>query len=310
MVAVLVACTGPSGDTDLDQVVAKEAATQSPDLVDVTLYFRHGRGPDAFLTPVTREVPVGGQLARTAVSLLLQGPAPGDPEDLTPVVPTTTTVRDFAIQGTTATVDLTDHVVRDAAQVGKRPEHELLALAAIANTLTEFPEISRVAVTIDGIAGGSFWGGWGLPTVLLRDESVVEPSRPAPFVPDLASFTRRTQRTGVPRPSAVVTKVRIRPRATYLRVTLELSDADGEHLAGAVPTASARRDGDDIRLSVDARPARGLSGEQKLDDPAFRSARVDVSGTSLDVTVQPTRRARFALRTLTDPVRLVLDIRR
>ena len=285
---------------------------QAPDLVDVTLYFRHGRGENARLVPVVREVPVGSDLPRTALDLMLAGPVPGDDPGLQPALPTTTTVRSFGVDGATAAVDLSSAAVTDAAAVGKRPEHELLALAAVANTLTEFPEIERVALTVGGKAGGRFWGGWGLPPVLFRDVSVIR-SETMPQIPALSTFTRRTQEAGTPRrPRAVVSDVRIRPRSTYLRVTLELTDAAGGDLLGPVPQTKARRKGDEINLSLAAAAADGIAGAQTMEDPAFDTARVDVRDVppSVSVTVRPTRAADFALRTLTDPTRVVLDIRR
>lgn len=310
---LLLACSAEQPATELEHAVAKEAATQAPDMVDLTLYFRHGRGADAYLVPVVREVPVGTDLPRTALDLILRGPAPQDPPALHPAVPPATEVRSFDVDGTTASVDLSADVVSRAAEVGDRPEHELLALAAITNTLTEFPEITRVALTVDGAAGGAFWGGWGLPGVLFRDESVVGSEAMPGDIPALDTFSRRTQVTGGARRSgAVVSSVRIRPRSTYLRVTVELTDAKGAGLIGSAPPARASRHGDDIRMSVDAEAVAGVAGDQLIDDPAFRSARVDVrkGPPSVSVTVSPQRRTDFALRTLTDPTRIVLDIRR
>jgi germination protein M len=309
----LLACSSEPPTTELDHAVAKEAATQAPDMVDVTVYFRQGRGPQAHLVPVVREIPVTVELARRALDLTLKGPGPQDPKTLRPAIPITTSVRSFAVDGGTASVDLSGAVIRDAATVGARPEHELLALAAVANTLTEFPEITRVAVTVDGRPGGQFWGGWGLPEVLLRDESVIGGETPAAVVPRLGTFSRRSQQAGTPgRPEAVVSSVRIHPRATYLRVTLELKEADGADLVGPLPPSVATRRGDNIRISVAARAPQDIAGEQVIDDPAFRGARVDVrpGAPSVSVTVTPNRPVPFALRTLTDPTRVVLDIRR
>lgn len=309
----LLGCSAEPEATQLDQAVAREAATQAPDLVDLTLYFRHGRGPDAYLVPVVREVPVGAELARTALDLMLQGPTPGDPQGLHPPVPTTTAVRSFAVDGSTAMVDLSRHVIADANDVGKRPEHELLALAAIANTLTEFPQISRVAVTVEGQVEGAFWGGWGLPSVLVRDDSVIAPETSTPVVPALASFSKRAQEVGEPRrPRSVVSSVRIRPRATYVRISIELTDQAGADLVGPAPRTRAELRGSNILLSVGAEGSPGLAGAELIDDPAFRAASIDVTDVppAVNVTIGRDRPAAFALQTLTDPTRIVLDIRR
>ena len=308
----LLGCTLEPPATELDDAVAREAATQPADMVDVTLYFRHGRGRNAYLTPVVREVAVGSDLARTALDLLLKGPSSADAAELEPPLPTSTTVRGFSVEDATATVDLSRHAVTAAEEVGKRPEHELLALAALANTLTEFPDISRVALRIDGQRGGEFWGGWGLPDVLLRDDSVIGPTARVSELPPLAAFSRRPQQAGNRRSSAVVSSVRVRPRATYLRVTVELTDAEGGDLLGTLPKTSATPRGGAIRVSVGAPAAKGLASNQVVADPGFADARIDVrqSPSAVNVTVRPQAAADFALRTLSNPARVVLDIRR
>src|SRR5690606_37162868 len=63
---VLVGCTRAA---TVAEPAAPAAATalQSADVVDLTLYFRRGWGPEAHLVPVTRQVPVGEQLPRRAL---------------------------------------------------------------------------------------------------------------------------------------------------------------------------------------------------------------------------------------------------
>ena len=315
MVALaLAACTSPA-PSEIAEVVAAESTTQPPDLVDLKVYYRHGRGENAYLTPVTREVPVGDDLPRTALRLLLDGPS-GDDDELTAPLPASTQILALEVEDQTAVVDLSRDVVEDAGAVGIRSEHEYLALAAIANTLTEFPAISRVKLRVGGRADRAFWGGWGTPPVLLRDDSVVDPMEPGrPSVPNLANFSARRQRLGSKRHSIpVLAAVRARPRAGYLRVTLDIAADGGGPLFGPIPRTEARRRGKHVVLTTAARATNAVIGDltQTFDDPAFRSASLRPRGRRDRVVLRitPVRRGGFYLHTSTRPRRVILDIRR
>lgn len=314
LIAMLTACT-PATTPETDDVVAAEAQTQPAELVDLTIYYRHGSGEKAYLVPLIREVPVTSQLPRTALALLLEGPPEDAAEGVQAAVPASTQIREFTMKDGVAAVDVSSEIVDDARSVGRRPEHEVLALAAIANTLTEFPEITRVHMSIEGESDGPFWGAWGLPQYLVRDESVVEPSRAGSAVPSLDGFSKRRQQIGVEqRPRPAIPVVRISPRVGYLRVTVEVTAADGGALVGPVPPSRARRVGDDIVLTVEGAAAVPLTGDQMgtFDDPAFSAARVDVADdpARVEVTITPVKRAAFWLHTSHDPARVVLDVRR
>ncbi len=309
----------PDGDSAASEAAAavrsaavvSEAATQPADVVDLTVYFREGTGAAAHLVPVTRQVPVGDDLARTALELLLAGPAPGDPDGLAAAVPTTTRVRDFRVDGDTAFVDLSAAVVADATSVGKRPEHELLALAAVANTLTEFPTIERVRMAVDGEIDGDFWGGWGLPRLLTRDTSVIATTTPPPPVPDLGRFSTATQRSG-DRPRAVpvrVTSVRAEPHTGYVRVTAALERPAGGDLTAVPRAVAARRDGR-IVLKLRDVAAADLSGPTSRRAEPGVEVSLDRAGRSrLRISVAASGRREFWLHTLSEPARVVLDVR-
>ena len=317
LAAVLVLCLAgctPAAPTALDEVVAAEATPQAAGLVDLTIYYRHGRGEQSYLSPIKHEVPVSEDLPRTALRLLLDGPQ-GDTDGLMAPLPPTTEIISFAVQDQTAKVNLSRAVIDDAGIVGTRPEHEYLALAAIANTLTEFPAISRIALTVDGKRGGPFWGGWGLPKWLVRDDTVVDPVSPGRVVPDLSRFSAATQGVGGRRDSpAVISSIRARPRVGYLRVTLELTTPDGDPLMGPLPRTRVHRSGGSVELSMTAEAARGVIGDlaTTFDDPTFTSASVQGRGQppSVLVTVDPAPAGGFFLHTSIKPTRVILDIRR
>jgi hypothetical protein len=312
-VTALGACRSEA--PSMNRVVAAESTMQPDDRVDLTVYFRSGRGEEAHLAPVTREVAVSDDLPRTAIELLIEGPDPDGAEALHPVLPPTTRIHSLTLDGDTAALDLSREVVDDAATVGNRPEHEALALAAIADTLTEFPDISRVHLTVDGEGGGPFWGAWGLPDVLVRDERAIDPQSPGHLSSGPEGFSRRKQSLGMDQNRRqTISAVRARPSATFLRVTVEVVGHNGRPLVGPVPRSTVRRAGDDIVLTVRGNPRGVDTGNlgAKFSDPAFDSARVRVTHdpAAVVITVTPKRSRPFKLHTLADPARVVLDIRR
>ena len=317
----LASCTSEQPVTVTPTVDAEalraEATPQSADLVDLTVYYRHGRGQNAFLTPVVRDVPVADAQPRRVMELLLKGPNRRDPRRLQPALPTTTRLRGFSVHRGTATVTLSHHAVSDAKTLGKRPVHEALALAAVANTLTEFPVVRRVRLFVEGPSKRRFWGYWGLPQVLVRDESVVEPQNDIEW-PRVAWFSGRRQRVGVVRerrPAPAIQAVRLQALATFTRLTVEITAPNGSDLTGPVPTTEAVRDRRGrLRLRVRGQPGEGVIGNimKQFHDPALKGARVDVlrRPRRVVVTLRPRRRTGFWLHTLPEPARVVLDIRR
>jgi len=339
--AALAACTSdqaPPVAAPVDREALQAEATPQPaDLVDLLIYYRHGRGADAHLEPVKRAVPVTNDLPRTAMLLLLQGPAKKDPRVLHAPLPRSTKLVGLNVRKGTAVLTLSREAITHARRVGKRPEHEAMALAAVANTLTEFPAIRQVRLRIQGVPARRMWGGWGRPRLLVRDDSAVEPDSLGAVVPPLDSFSHRPQHVGVKqrRRSPRVAAVRIESRATYLRVALEVTAAGGGNLRGPVPPSLARhivhakRGGRGkgmakgparshsrrtISLIVRAQPRRSLARalRTKVSDPLVSRATVSVRGRPRRVVVRirPTRRTQFWLHTLSKPARVVLDIRR
>jgi hypothetical protein len=325
LLPALAACQGGRDVVVSDGGRTPTPAVQSDDVVDLTVYYRSGNGSSAYLVPVTREVPVSENLPRAALELLLDGPGEGEAHDLGPVLPESTHLRGLAVEGGIATVDLSSAVVSDASQVGAGPEHEVLALAAIANTLTEFPAIERVRVLVEGEADGwhggvnvgEFWGGWGLPDLLVRDSSVVGEPLDGDGVPDLGLFDSTRQDVGTSHaPPVRVTSIRARDRTTYARVVVEVVDAADGDVSAAVPAARARADADAVVLKVRGVASFGDDAEdgQRLDLGAGLQATVGLEEGALPgtviVTVRGERRPDYRLHALSSPTRIVLDVRK
>jgi hypothetical protein len=296
--------TLPTADVD------SEAAVQRADRVDLTLYFRSGRGRQAHLVPVVREAPVSDDLPRRALRLLLQGPRASDEEGLMAPLPTSSAIQSFTLTGDTARVDLSSEAVDDAATVDDGPVNEQLALAAITNTLTEFPTIQKVQLTVDGRSGGRFWGAWDLPPTLVRDDSVIGTKPGGEGVLGGAGFTTGRQRIGTRTAVGVrASGISASSRAGYLRITLELEGSD-ELEAGVVPRSVARSRGRDVVLQVhglvtdditaaDLAPAAQILGDIE----------VTAGQQRVDLVVNAKTATDFWLHTLSEPPRIVLDVR-
>ncbi len=294
--------------------VSEAAAVQPSDQVDLTLYFRAGHGASAHLVPVVRQVPMSDDLPRQALEQLLGGPVPGDGRGLAPVLPPSTRLLSLRLLGDTAIVNLNRAAFEDAAAVGVGPEHEALALAALVDTLTEFPTVQRARIFVEGRSGHPFWGWWGVPQQLVRDDGVIGPAPAGRSVPDADAFTPRVQRigTGVEAAAVRIGSVGARMRVGYLQVTLELAGTGGEP-AATVPRARARHTEEGLELVVDDVAAAKLprGGLLTVDDPAFGDVRVAARSLPgrVRLLVSSSRRTAFYLHTFNSPTRIVLDVR-
>ena len=306
--------------------LATPPAIQSDSLVDLTVYLRRGEGASAHLVPVVREVPVADDLPRRALELLLEGPTSAD-ATLEPPLPPGTEVNELVVSGGVAQVDLSSEVIENAREVGSTPVDELLALGALANTLTEFASIERVKLTVDGSDAAlvaDFWGGWGLPDVLVRDESLVgERASEGEAVADLGKFSSTDQEVGAADvPPVRVSGIRVREKLTYTRFVLELapaSDVVGEGGDTKVPLVQARRSPSEIALEVGGvADLGGPPGERveegplSVDEERFPTARAEFDELSGTVRLQlgPARPVPFLLHTLANPTRIVLDVKK
>lgn len=318
MLALPAACTGANRSPDSGQQAAQlaDTAVLDDDMVLLTLYFRSGNGAEALLAPVERLAPVGEDLPRLALEELLRGPTEDDGRALDRPLPADTVLMAFSVADGTAFVTLSRNVVTDARTVGNAPRQEALALAALANTMTEFPSIHRVRLTVDGLTDPTdFWGGWGLPDTLVRDETLIAPANGKDGLPDLSRFRRTAQSAGTPDAAqARVASVRVRDRITYVRVVAELHDATDTSLpAAAAPPVRARTSTDGLVLDLTnvAGGADLEAPDQPLESP-FGALQFDTGPTehSLRITVPLEADRDFYLHTMSGPTRIVLDVKK
>jgi hypothetical protein len=319
---LLAACTGadPAGIRQAASPPTTEEADPVvlDDIVDLTLYLRSGAGGSAHLEPVTREVAVEEDLPRRALELLLEGPVEGE-DGLEAPLPTTTRLRALEVERGTAHVELSAEAVRDADRAGGSPSDEVLALGALANTLTEFPSIDLVELSFRGVGvdGERFWGGWGNPAPLIRDESLIGPAGEGKGPLDLRRFTTETQTTGSGEADPVeISAVRVRDRLTHVRIAVELEPAGDGKEGAKVPRTRARVLGDELVVTVGGvasySAAFGEHHPLDLTSEAFKELEVTHDGAraTLRLRVDDAAERRFWLHTLSSPTRVILDVKK
>lgn len=131
------------------------APTTSPaptTTVRIYLFQPDPAGGDAHLVPVLRTVSGTRAVATAAVRELLAGPASDEPGLLT-MIPAGSRLLGIAIDGTTATVDLTG-----VFESGGGSASMLGRLAQLVYTVTQFPSVDTVRLRLDGQAVDSIGG--------------------------------------------------------------------------------------------------------------------------------------------------------
>lgn len=132
----------------------------------VTLYFLRETQTTLQLGTERRRV-FGSDLPFLALTELMRGPSPGS--DLRPILPRDTVVNSVKIRGGVAYADLGGGVTR--LNVGS--EGEAMVVAAIVNTLTQFPGVNRVQILVGGARVESLAGHVDVSVPLTRNETVV-----------------------------------------------------------------------------------------------------------------------------------------
>ncbi|MBC7229728.1 MAG: GerMN domain-containing protein [Actinobacteria bacterium] len=171
---------GNRGDEPVESDGAERGDGETAEVgtVEVTLYFRYDTPEGSWLAPEKRMME-GAEPCRAAMEALIAGPGQGS--SLKPVLPNTVRVLETAVEGGICTLNVSGEIITDAAQVGVSASGEMLALAAIANTLTGLAGVEKVRLLVEGLQSGmvegrfveDFWGHVGLPEYLERNERLI-----------------------------------------------------------------------------------------------------------------------------------------
>lgn len=147
----------------------------------VSLYFAVSTDTDFYLTEEIREIPVSKELYKNVLEELIKGP---ENDQLSPTIPSNVKVNSVKISDNTATVDFSKEIITNFEEIPHSSTTEVLAIFSIVNTLTEFEEIKKVKITIEGKDSGQvdglyiedFWGHVGIYEEFTRNEDIIKSS--------------------------------------------------------------------------------------------------------------------------------------
>lgn len=145
----------------------------------VSLYFAVSTDTDFYLTEEIREIPVSKELYKNVLEELIKGP---ENDQLSPTLPSNVKVNSVKISDSTATVDFSKEIITNFEEIPHSSTTEVLAIFSIVNTLTEFEEIKKVKITIEGKDSGQvdglyvedFWGHVGIYEEFTRNEDIIK----------------------------------------------------------------------------------------------------------------------------------------
>ena len=136
------------------------------DTISVKVYF--GTHDAKFVVAETHKLKNDSLLLKRAMEALVAGPK--SPE-LVAVLPKATQVRNVAVIDKTAYVDFS----REIAKRGfAGSATEILAVGAIVNTLTEFPEVEKVQILVEGKRVSTLFGHLDVYDPLSRSPGIIK----------------------------------------------------------------------------------------------------------------------------------------
>lgn len=159
----------PPAEKTVSKVVQKTLEppqTPDVDMVPVKVYFgsQDGQQLEAEIHRLKNDAP----LVQRAMEILAAGP---QNTDLWPVLPLTTKVKSVIVKERIAYVDFSDEMLKQGFGGSSR---EILAVAAIVNTLTEFPAVERVQILVEGEKVSSLFGHMDVTAPLGRSPDIIK----------------------------------------------------------------------------------------------------------------------------------------
>jgi hypothetical protein len=145
---------------------------------NVKLYFAKYEDNLAYLVPEIRLVINDGDFYKRIVQEIAKGPSD---KQAYPTIPSTVKVNSVTVVNGLAIVDFSKEIITDTQEIPHSSMTEVLAIYSIVDTLTEFKEIQKIRITIEGKQKGSidglyiedFWGHVGIYDDFSRNEQVL-----------------------------------------------------------------------------------------------------------------------------------------
>lgn len=146
----------------------KQPAPPAAETVRLTVY--HATRDAMHLVPEVHTVAKNDHPAQSAVELLLAGPKSGD---LVRTLPEGTKLKNLTVKNNIAYADFSDTLIKKGTGGSAG---EILAVASIVNTLTEFPEIYKVQILVEGKRIETLYGHLDTSGPLSRSDSIIKKS--------------------------------------------------------------------------------------------------------------------------------------
>jgi len=174
LIALLVAgCSGnvPASGlpvNDSGKTVDKQPVqgNQAPDMMKLTVYY--AKKDALHLVAQVHEVPKNSHPAQTALELLSVAPSSGD---LVSALPQGTKVRGISVKDHVAVVDFSDAIIKNNPGGSAT---EALLVGAVVNTLTEFSDIHKVKILVEGKKVETLTGHMDVSEPLSRSEKIIK----------------------------------------------------------------------------------------------------------------------------------------
>jgi hypothetical protein len=147
--------------------------------IKVNLYFGKYEDNQAYLVAEEREIPNDANFYKNVVQEIIKGPVS---EQLYPTIPSDTKVNSVKLENGLVVVDFSKEIITNTEEIPHSSTTEILAIFSIVDTLTEFKEIEKVRITIEGKQEGQidglyiedFWGHVGIYEDFSRNEQVLK----------------------------------------------------------------------------------------------------------------------------------------
>lgn len=140
-------------------------SSNNGDMVDVKIYF--GTRDAMNIQAETFSLKRDATLLRRAMELMVAGPRQADHISL---IPPGTKVRGVTVKDRTASVDFTGEILKR----GGGSAMEMLAVGAIVNTLTEFQDIEKVQILVDGRKVSTLFGHMDVSEAMGRSPAIIK----------------------------------------------------------------------------------------------------------------------------------------
>ncbi|MEG6586826.1 GerMN domain-containing protein [Dendrosporobacter sp. 1207_IL3150] len=156
----------PPAANDNSGQADKNSAVPAQNMMKITVY--HATKDASNLVAEAHIVPNNDHPAKTAVELLISGTKQAE---LVSAIPAGTKLRSIRIKDHTAYVDFNDKLIKNSSGGSAG---EILLVGAIVNTLTEFPDIQKVQILVDGKKVDTINGHLDTSEPLGRSENIIK----------------------------------------------------------------------------------------------------------------------------------------